>query len=495
MATGHTKIPKDIDSELSHKARKFFYEVIDSYESQIVRLQERILSLEADVSDLKDSFKLTPRNTSLPPSSVHPHAKPKTKKRPRSCNANPKKQGAQVGHKRNVRELTPTELCDHIIPVRPKRCRRCFKELHGSDPHPLRHQVIDIPEPKVIITEYQRHRLRCTCGASTCGALPEGAPTGQYGPRLAAFCGLLVGHYRQSRRLACRFLEDLLNVPCSSGWIIKIQNQVGKALEVPHQELRAALEEQPQLFVDESPTKQGKRNAWLWVAVAPLFTVFAIFGNRSRESLKNLLGDYSDMILNCDRAKMYLDASRLQWCWAHMKRDIQKLIDSSDHQVKRLGHDLMRQQRLMFEQWHYFKAEEITWRAFKMRAKPIRKEFDGLLLRGIYSGNRKLKGVCQELYNRRDFLWTFTETEGLEPTNNAAERALRPAVIQRKLSFGTQSEAGSRFLERILTVSETCRMQNRSTYQYLVETMEAHFHKRKPPSLIPTTMEKAKKVA
>ena len=126
-----------------------------------------------------------------------------------------------------------------------------------------------------------------------------------------------------------------------------------------------------------------------------------------------------------------------------------------------------------------------------MEVAPIREEFDSLLPRGIFSGNKRLTGMCKELYPRRDWLWTFTEVEGIEPTNNTAERALRPAVIYRKLSFGTQSASGSRYLERILTVSETCRLQGRSTYGYLIATMTAKFAGEPSPSLLPTTSQAA----
>ena len=201
------------------------------------------------------------------------------------------------------------------------------------------------------------------------------------------------------------------------------------------------------------------------------------------------------IIINCDRAKMYFNGKRLQWCWAHLKRDIQKLIDSQDNQVKRLGHDLMRQQRLLFEQWHVYQDNKISWKSFRRKIAPIRQEFDSLLLRGCFSGNQKLIGMCDELYKHRSWLWTFTEIEGIEPTNNTAERALRPAVIYRKLSFGTQSASGSRFIERILTLSETCRLQNCSPFQYLVAAMKAHFSQQTPPSLLPTEKTATKRKA
>ena len=357
--------------------------------------------------------------------------------------------------------------------------------MQAVSTEPLRHQVWELPPIKPIVTEYRLHRGHCLkCGITTCGTLPEGVPTGQCGPRLAAFTGLLMGHFRQSKRRTSMFLEDLLNIPCSAGWVVKIQNLVTDALATPYEQLHDELCKQPQLFVDESPTKQKGQKAWLWVAVASTFAVFGIFMNRKRESLQKLVGDYSGIILNCDRAKMYFDGKRLQWCRAHLKRDIQKLIDSNNNQVKRLGHDLMRQQKLLFQHWRRYKAGEIKWSTFQKTVRPIRNKFNALLLRGLVSGNQQLHGFCQELDRHRDWLWTFTQVEGIEPTNNTAERALRPAVIYRKLSFGTQSDRGSRYLERILTVSETCRLQGRAAYQYLIETMQASFAGRPAPSLL-----------
>ena len=130
----------------------------------------------------------------------------------------------------------------------------------------------------------------------------------------------------------------------------------------------------------------------------------------------------------------------------------------------------------------------LAWLKHLTRSKPIRTAFGGnalRLLRGKFSGNKRLIGMCNELYKHRQWLWTFVDVTGIEPTNNTAERALRPAVIYRKLSFGTQSESGSRFVERMLTVSETCRLQNRSMYDYLTKAVIAHFSKKAPPSLLP----------
>ena len=466
-----SKIPPELEAEMTPAVKAF-----------VLALFDRIDDLEKQVQTLTDQVsKLTPRNSSLPPSSEHPHAKPKAKLR----SGRKRKQGGQKGHKRHLRELIPSDQCANVTPCHPGGCRRCGGELHLDADGPQRHQVWDMPPIEPVVEEFQLFRGHCPrCGITTRAELPAGVPTGQCGPRLAAFTGLLMGHFRQSKRRTSMFLGDLLNIPCSPAWTVKIQNLVSDSIAAPYQQLRDELGKQPQLFVDESPTKEKSKKAWLWVAVAPMFAVFGIFGNRSRESLVSLVGDYSGIIINCDRAKMYLDGKRLQWCWAHLKRDIQKLIDSPDNQVKRLGHDLMRQQRLLFQQWRRYKSDEISWRGFQQLAAPIRVEFNGLLLRGRFSGNAKLTGFCDELWPRKEHLWTFSKVAGIEPTNNTAERALRPAVIHRKLSFGTQSPSGSRYLERILTVSETCRLQNRNAYEFLIESMRAKFAGTAGPSLL-----------
>lgn len=445
--------------------------------SIINHYEQRIAKLEAELAGLKK----TPRNSSLPPSTEHPHAKP-----PRDKKKSKKKRGGQAGHPKHERKLIPTEQCSKVVALFPKTCRRCAAKLTGNDPAPLRHQVWELPVIEPEVTEYRRHRLECKCcGETTCASLPEGVPNGQSGPRLVAFVGLLMGHFRQSKRRAAFFLQDFLGMPCCPSLTVKMQHQVTAALEQPYDELKRSLADEKQLNMDESPTKQANQKAWLWTAVAAKIAVFAIFSSRKGTALPKLLGDTFSGIINCDRAKMYWRAKRLQWCWAHLKRDFQALIDHQDPQVRRLGHELMRQVRLMFDTWWHYKLKKIAWDPFQREMTPIRAEVNRLLLRGAFSGNPRLVGMCNELYDHREWLWTFVDVQGVEPTNNTAERALRPAVIYRKLSFGTQSASGSRFIERMLTVSETCRLQGRSIFAYLAGAVEAHFKHQAAPSLLP----------
>ena len=437
---------------------------------QIARLTARVAELEAKLG--KDST-----NSSKPPSSMHPHAKP-----PSTKPTSGRKRGGQLGHDKHERVLIPTDQCQDVVPCVPTECRRCGKELTGTDPEPIRRQVWELPEIQPIVTEYRQHRLVCSCGCSTCGEVPHGVPTGQAGPRLIAFAGLLMACFRQSKRRAAKFLTMILNQPASAGWMVLLQNRAAEAVEPAYNELAEQLPEQPVLHVDESPTKEGPAKAWVWTFVATTFTFFTCRTSRTADVATDLLGKDFDGVIQCDRARMYWAFGRLQWCWAHLKRDFQALIDGSCPTAKRLGHDLMKPTDELFAHWKKVRDGTLSRHSFRRQMQPIRQRVDALLLRGYY--NELTYGFCKELVEHGENLWTFIDTDGVQPTNNAAEQALRHAVIWRKLSFGTQSTSGSQFVERLLTVIETCRRQCRNVFSWLVAAVKAHYNEQHTPSLL-----------
>ena len=452
--------------------------------------QAIIRALLAKIEELEARINKTPQNSSLPPSTRHPHARPaKTK----SKGKKKRKRGGQPGHVKHERPLLASALCDEVIPLKPTSCRRCSTKLAGSDDQPWRHQVWELPEIKPHVTEYQRHRLGCPCcGETTCAPLPAGVSPSQAGPRLTALAALLMAYFRQSKRRTAMFLETILGQPCSGAWTVKLQDRATAALRPAIDELVAALPAQKHLGIDETPSKEAQQKTWLWTFVADSFTVFALRPTRAATTLAELLGEKFCGAIMCDRAKMYWALGlepppkkprhRLQWCWAHLQRDFQAWVDSSDRQVKRLGHDLMRPAQALFYHWGRYRDGTLTRRGLQRLMAPIRKQIEGLLLRGCYSGNSRLTGTCEELWQHRDWLWTYLECAGVEPTNNISKRALRHAVIWRKLSFGTQSSRGSRFVETMLSVIETCRQQNRNVFKFVTQTLQAN---QPPPSLLP----------
>jgi len=442
--------------------------------ARVAELEAQVVELRSQVAELR---RKTPQNSSQPPSTTHPHAKPPSVK-PKSKRS----RGGQPGHDKHERTLIPVEACQDVVPCLPRACRRCGRKLSGRDPAPLRHQVWELPEIRPLVTEYQRHRLLCACGSSTCGNLPPGVPTGQAGPRLIAFSGLLMACFRQSKRRAAQFLSMILNQPASAAWMVLLQNRCADAVRPAYDELAARLPAQETLNIDESPTKQGPAKAWVWTVVAVTFTFFACRTSRAAGVLQDLLGEAYDGIIHCDRARMYWQFGRLQWCWAHLKRDFQALVDDPCRTKQRLGRDLLRPTKELFALWKRYRDGTLQRGTFERRLKPIRREIDALLLRGYC--NSLTRGFCKELVEHGEHLWTFGEVEGVEPTNNAAERALRHAVIWRKLSFGMQSASGSRLVERMLAVVEPCRRQSREGFEWRNQAVPAKIEGKASPSLL-----------
>lgn len=458
-----SEIPPELAAEMTPAVRRF----VESLLERMARLEDRL--------------KQTPQNSSLPPSSQHPHAKPAPRPKPSG-----RKPGGQPGHKKHERALVPPERVDETIVLKPEACRGCGRRLSGADPAPLRHQVSELPEIRPIITEYQRHRLTCTgCGVATCAALPRGVPQHQSGPRLVAFVALLMAHFRQSKRRVSLFCESVLNIPCSAGLVVKLQNHATAALRPHYEQLAAALPEQPALNIDESPTTEGRFKTWLWTFVAPEFTVFGLRPTRAGKVLDEFLGPHFDGVVICDRAKMYWRLPQLQWCWAHLTRDFQALADSSLRSVKQLGAQLLEQTRRVFRQWSRCRDGTISRAGLKSSLGATRRAVAQLLLRGLNGRHARTAEVCRELYWYRERLWMFLDHEGVEPTNNAAERSLRPAVIWRKLSFGTHSAAGSRFVETLLSIIETCRQQDRDVFSFVTNALTRHYAQRRHSSLLP----------
>jgi hypothetical protein len=277
------------------------------------------------------------------------------------------------------------------------------------------------------------------------------------------------------------FLSTILKQPASPAWMVSLQNRAAEAVRPAYEELVAALPTEKSLYLDESPSKEGRNKSWVWTFVAATFTIFACRLSRAAEVPKKLLGAFAGVI-HCDRARMYWAFDKLQYCWAHLKRDFQGLIDSECGVRRRLGHDLMRPTKEMFALWQKVRDGTLSRSDFQQQMQMIRQRVESVLLRGYF--NQRVRGFCTDLYDHRARLWVFVDVEGVEPTNNAAERSLRHAVIWRKLSFGTQSAGGSRFVERMLSVIETCRQQKRDVFSWMVNAVKANLAKQPAPSLL-----------
>jgi transposase len=445
-------------------------------------LRARFEGLERRIADLEERLNRNSTNSSRPPS-----ADPPSVKRRPPAPASGKKRGGQPGHRHHRRALVPPERLRQVIECRPPHCRRCGHDLRGDDPEPLRHQVAEVPPIEPTVDEYRLHRLTCPrCRTRTCGSLPPGVPAGAFGPRLRAILGVLAGAYRLGKRPIRQLASDLLGLSISVGMICRLERQAADVLQAPVEELRRHVRSAGSAHIDETSWKQGPDKARLWVAVTRLATAFTIATSRGADVARGLLGVDRRKVVVSDRFKSYDWIERRQYCWAHLDRDFQAMVDRGGESAE-VGRRLLAHSVQVFDGWHRVRDGTMARATFRSHVAILRFLFRSDLRAGAACGCAKTAGTCRELLSGEAHLWTFVRVEGIEPTNNDAERALRHGVIWRKTSGGTDGESGSRFVERVLTVVATCRQQGVNVLDYLTRCYQAHLDGRPIPSLIPAT--------
>jgi transposase len=453
-------------------------------QAYIWALEARVAALEATVQQLRAQLQQNSQTSSRPPSSDPPQA---LAKRPRRQPTG-RRPGGQAGHEGHARVLVPSNLVDVVVPVKPERCRRCQQSLQGEDPQPQRHQVTEIPAVKPQVTEYQLHQLICAaCGEATRAEVPRGVSSGGFGPRLQAITALCTGAYHLSKRTTQTVLADLFGISLGLGTIANLEQATSQAVAAPVAEARAYVQAQPTAYVDETGWREGQQRAWLWTVVTAWVTVFAVRLSRSGKVAQELLGERFWGWLVTDRWSGYswYPPWRRQLCWAHLLRDIEAMIERGGRS-REIGETLRGQARQMFHDWHRVRDGTLAHASFAAYMRPIRWEIERLLEAGQTCGIPKTEGTCRDILKRRQALWTFVRHAGVEPTNNAAERAIRPGVLWRKGSFGTHSPEGSQFVEAIMTVVATLKQQHRNVLDYLTVACEATLRGEAAPSLLPT---------
>jgi len=375
-----------------------------------------------------------------------------------------------------------------VVHIKPEVCTSCQARLSGDDPTPWRHQVMELPPIEPIVTEYRWHQLFCAaCGEVTRAPWPTGVPSGTYGPRVQATVALYTGAYRLSKRTTQQMMDEGFGVPMSVGTIGPLEQATTAAVAAPVEEARRYVHEQAVAHLDETSWRQGDKRAWLWVAVTSWVTVFVVRMSRGGHVARELLGETFSGILVTDRYSAYnwYPVRWRQLCWAHLLRDVEAMR-GRDGRSEEIGDALLAQAHRMFTWWHRVRQGTLKRSTFRSDMTPLRREVERLLEAGRESGIPKTAGTCRDILKRREALWTFVQVEGVEPTNNTAERSIRPGVLWRKGSGGTQSAKGSRFVESMLTVVSTLKQQQRNVLAYLTEACDAALRGEAAPSLLPT---------
>jgi transposase len=455
-------------------------------QKELVQTQQRLIE-KADqrIRAFEERLGQNSRNSHRPPSSDPPSA-PKRNPKPPS----ERKPGGQIGHEGKKRDLLPPDQVDRFVPYVPVSCERCHDQLpkpsHDTQPS-LRHQVADLPEKTCQVIEHQVFAITCRCGCVNRAAIPAEVAGSNFGPRLTALATFLVGASQVSRRNVEEIFESVLGVPVALGTISNMEAELTEALEAPYQEAGETVREADAKNLDETSWKDRNKLVWMWAAGTALVAYFVIHSKRGFLGLEALLGGVYRGVFTTDRWKAYgRRALRYrQICWAHLIRDFQKLVDRGGEAAK-VGEKAKELAGHLFTMWNDFKVGDIDRDTLRFAMRWVMKDFRVLLKRGTRLSDETTATFCQNLLELEPALWTYLRRDGVEPTNNHAERILRRGVLWRKRSFGSRSDRGARFAERILTVVQTLRLQKKPVFPFLVEALRAHRSQTAAPKLCAT---------
>jgi hypothetical protein len=476
-------------------------QVVRTLVQQLQESQRTIEQLARRITELEERQRRNSKNSSQPPSKdgfgeKGNQGKSAIAKRQRPLKF---KREAEQGE----RKLYAAAECCEVHEVKPEVCKACGEPVSGQDSRPYRHQIVDLPEIKPDVVEYRLHQLECEhCGARTRASLPAGVSARCYGERLAGWIGLASVEYRQSHRQVQGMLREGFGIELSRGSISRVRQEVSQAVAPAVAQAEDYVQQQAVVHSDETSFAQGNRDGnnpeqrrgWLWVLVTPAVSVFVVTLSRSQATAKRLLTQEFGGILVSDRHSSYgwVETTQRQVCWAHLLRDFQAIAERPGIS-QAIGAALLRRGYRLFHWWHRVRDGTLSEALFVEAVQHLRagmlQEFQQAANLPIAMGEKtplaKTVRTCAQLLKLEPALWTFVTTPRVEPTNNPAERALRPAVIWRYTSFGAQSQAGSDFVARMLTVTTSLKAQGRSILEFLTQSCRNLRLGMPGPSLLP----------
>lgn len=474
-------------------------------EKQIAEAEKQIVDAEKQIADLERQLagrRKNSTNSSKPPSSDGTAGAARTPGRKRKSKRKP---GGQPGHRGNHRRLVPVTEVSAITVCLPGHCGHCGEDL-PQDPatvsqqgEPRRHQVTELPPVKAFVTEYQFPNVVCGgCGNATRAPLSTDI-AGQFGPRLTALIAYWTVSCRLPRRLVESMLSDVFAIEMSLGSTQKAWEEVSQAVAQPVEQLQELLPCEAVLNADETGWRTNGAKRWMWTLVAKQFVFYLVASTRSAEVLVTLLGAVYRGILCNDRWTVYLTyhSGGMQLCWAHLKRNLLGIAeDAQTPSAKQFCRDALACIARLFRLWYRFRGDLPNRRGnlppldrsqLIEKSIPLQKKLFALAEAHLDDDDRDVRNMATALFTQFHRLFLFVEKEGVEPTNNAAERALRTAVQWRKTSFGNRSKNGEIATGRLLTTTQTCKMQKRNALVYLTEAVHCHRRQVQAPSLLPPT--------
>ncbi len=470
---------------MTFKTEQFYIQHIAELEKQLKQRDERIVALEKQVAELTEKVARLSKdssNSSKPPSSdiVKPPRKKKTK--------GPNKKGGQPGHSKHERAPFTTQEIDDFQTHTLDACPDCggkLKEIEGSGKVV---QQVEVVQKPIYIEQHTGLRYWCEhCQKFHDAPMPAHIEKGQLiGPRLTATIAYMKSVCHCSFSTIRKFLRDVVGVTISRGQLSKLIQKASATLEKAYNELLGYLPSETTLNIDETGHKENKKRFWTWCFRAETYTVFKIVDSRGSKVLIDVLGEDFAGIIGCDYFSAYRKYMKdfdvlVQFCIAHLIRELKYMAGLTDKDTADYGQRLLDEMRDMFSIFH--KAEEMTADDFAEAMGKRRKAFLDIALIGV-PDSRPAQNLANRFRKHGDAYFQFITTPGIEPTNNLAEQAIRFVVIDRYITQGTRSENGRTWSERIWTVLATCASQGRNAFDFIYQSIQAHFSDQPFPSLL-----------
>lgn len=456
-------------------------------DAKLAELVELVTKLTSQIEKLTEQLAQNSKNSHRPPSSDGPGAGSGGGASGQQRPGSGRKRGGQKGHRGSHRELLPASRVDHIVDLYPDVCLGCAQPVQKVlDAAPCRHQQLDLRDHRPHLTEFRRHAVQCGhCSTWTRAAYARGQiPASSFGPCLTAVVGMLTGAYHLSRRSAQKLLLELFGISISLGAISGMEARASEALKSAYAEAEREVQYAGVKHTDATSWTRAGKLMSLWTLASVAATVYRIFADGCRDTIRPLFGPAKGILVS-DRASVFTfwSMSFRQICFAHLVR---KFVAFSERagRAGALGRELLEYTALVFEYWHGYKAGELSRDEFESWLQPVQRGFERALERGEKANIDRLSGACADILAHRDALWTFVTHDSVQPTNNHAERELRGFVMWRKRSFGSQSERGERFAERMMTVVHTARKQGKTVLDFLVHAVTAHINETAAPQLL-----------
>ena len=464
-------------------------ERVRELEQRIAELEQGLQQRDAQMEELRRQLGKNSQNSSKPPSSDPPQAASASKGASVKRRRKRKRRGARKQRTTPFRQPLPEEYVDQRIEWIPKECDCGSTDLKRTGQKLEPHQCVEIPQIQPTVTQHEQPIFECQgCGRHVYEPLPDPVKRRHFGPNLLALVGILTGVLNLSKRKALAAIQEVFSIRMSLGGLSKCEAQLTQILEEPCQEAAEHVRSQETAHADETHWRMGNgQRGWLWTLCSTTAAIFMVHLRRSREAAAELLKDFAGVLVT-DRYGAYgMFKGTRQFCWAHLKRDF-KAIGEYLGRMGEIGQELHTLSKTILGLRKRVRKRRLSWATFQKRMEPLIERVEALLDEGACLEG-KASGKCRCILKGREHLWTFVRDPAVEPTNNRAERAVRQGVMWRKLSIGTKSERGARYVERVLTVCATCHAQGRSAIAYLREACNADFSGKEPPSLLPATQD------